>query len=475
MFNFHSALEIEIGGACIKVSGDQAVVNVMVKERAEKAFYVPGESYFGIRDALYKHSAIVSSSRRATPRRPDWPFREKLLGGLPMLKPYLVVEWNDTETDAKGWLVVHNFVKGYTGGGTRMHPTVTKEEVERLAEAMAYKYVACECGTTGGCKAGIAYDYKAPDAYAVLRRFLIAMMPYIDIGVSLGSDLGTKYEDILKVFNEFGIDIPLTKSMKKNPDVLQGMKDFDELLTKRIDGLLLNDAVTGYGVAFSADEAWRFKNGRPGARVVIQGFGCVGASCALKLSQLGYKVVGISDANLLVTCDEGLDIQKLIDHKNVYGEMDPNHFETHYTVRPNTEWLDVDCDILIPSALEDVINKSNADRVKASLLVEAANIPVSAEGDEMIKRRGIDVVNDFVANLGAIRFYDAVIFGLVKPTPDAVINDIEKLCRKNTRRLFVEAKKQKKYQREIAHKIFKPTINDLLEYKEPTEAEVVQK
>ncbi|MFS0669383.1 Glu/Leu/Phe/Val dehydrogenase dimerization domain-containing protein [Peribacillus frigoritolerans] len=387
-----------------------------------------------------------------------------------MLKPYIVVEWNDTETDAKGWLVVHNFVKGYTGGGTRMHPTVTREEVERLAEAMAYKYVACESETTGGCKAGIAYDYKAPDAYAVLRRFLIAMMPYIDIGVSLGSDLGTKYEDVLKIFNEFGIDIPLTKSMKQNPNVLQGIKDFDELLTTKIDGLFLNDVVTGYGVAFSADEAWKFKNGKGGARVVIQGFGCVGASCALKMFQLGYKVVGISDAALLVRCDEGLDVQKLIDHKNMYGEMDKAFFEPHYDVRPNTEWLDIDCDILIPSALEDVIHISNAKSVKASLIVEAANIPLSPEGDEIIRQRGIDVVNDFVANLGAIRFYDAVIFGLIKPNPQAVVDDIEKLCRKNTYHLFTQAKKQKKYQREVAYEIFKPTISDLPEYAVPSEA-----
>ncbi|WP_375089363.1 Glu/Leu/Phe/Val dehydrogenase [Peribacillus sp. RS7] len=387
-----------------------------------------------------------------------------------MLKPYLVVEWNDTETDAKGWLVVHNFVKGYSGGGTRMHPTVTREEVERLAEAMAYKYVACESETTGGCKAGIAYDYKAPDAYAVLRRFLIAMMPYIDIGVSLGSDLGTKYEDVLKIFNEFGMDIPLTKSMKQNLNVLQGIIDFDELLTTKIDGLFLNDVVTGYGVAFSADEAWKFKSGKDGARVVIQGFGCVGASCALKMSQLGYKVVGISDANLLVTCEEGLDVQKLIDRKNSYGEMDKEFFEPHYDVRANTDWLDIDCDILIPSALEDVIHKSNAKSVKASLIVEAANIPLSLEGDEIIKQRGIDVVNDFVANLGAIRFYDAVIFGLVNPNPQSVVDDIEQLCRKNTYHLFTQAKNQNKYQRDVAYEIFKPTISDLLEYAEPSEA-----
>ncbi|WP_368654604.1 Glu/Leu/Phe/Val dehydrogenase [Ornithinibacillus sp. 4-3] len=379
-------------------------------------------------------------------------------------KPYFVVEWNDTETDAQGWLVVHNFVKGYTGGGTRMHPSVTKEEVERLAEAMAYKYVASESTTTGGCKGGISYDYKAPDAYDVLRRYMIAMLPYIDHGVSLGSDLGTKYEDVLQIFKEFGIDIPLTQSMKKDPAVLEGIKRYDKLLLEKVDGLLLNDVVTGYGVAFSVDEAWKFNHASKGAKVVIQGFGSVGASCALKLSQLGYSIVGISDANLLVTCEDGLDVQKLIDHKNNYGEMDPASFADHYETRPNTDWLEVDCDVLIPCALEDVIHEGNAQDVKASLVVEAANIPVSAAGDEVLKDKKIDIVNDFVANLGAIRAYDAVIFGLVEPNTQAVIDDIEQLCRKNVQKLFTEAKTQNRYQRDVAFELFKPSKSDFVEY-----------
>lgn len=391
-----------------------------------------------------------------------------------MTKPYFVVEWNDTETDAKGWMVVHNFVKGYTGGGIRMHPTVTKEEVERLAEAMAYKYVASESDTTGGCKGGISYDYKATDAKDVLRRYLIAMMPYIDNGVSLGGDLGTKYEDVLEVFQEFGVDIPLTQSMKKDPAILRGMKEYDELLTKKMDGMLVNDVVTGYGVAFSADEAWKFRNGKSGAKVVIQGFGCVGASCALKLSQLGYKIVGVSDVNLLVTCEDGLDVQKLIDYKNIYGEMDRNSFKPNYEVRENTEWLDVECDILIPCALEDVINESNADQVKASLIVEAANIPISKEGDNIIKNKGIDIVNDFVANLGAVRSYDVIIFGLVEPKPKAVIDDIEHLCRKNVKRLFTEATEQNRYQRDVAYEIFKPEKSDLVEYTSLTRSTTIK-
>lgn len=380
------------------------------------------------------------------------------------MKPYIVVDWNDTETDAQGWLVVYNLKKGYSGGGTRMHPSVTRDEVIRLAEAMAYKYVASESETTGGCKAGIAYDYKADDAPDVLRRFLVAMMPYIDNGVSLGNDLGTKYEDILEVFHDYGIDIPLTKSMKEDPVVLKGIKDYDTLLTKRIDGLLMNDVVTGYGAAFATDEAWKFNNGEKGAKVVIQGFGCVGASCALKLHELGYKIVGIADANMLVTCEEGLNIPKLIEHKNEYGEMDKNYFEEDYVIRPNTEWLDVESDIVIPCALEDVIHEGNAHSIRASLIVEAANIPVSAEGDAILKEKGIDIVNDYLVNLGSVRAYDVVVFGLVEPTPEAVIDDIEQLCRKNVNTLFTEAKEQQRYQRDVANELFKPGKSDQIEY-----------
>lgn len=377
-----------------------------------------------------------------------------------MQRPYLVIEWNDNLTDAKGWLVVHNFVKGYTGGGTRMHPTVTREEVERLALGMAYKYTACESTTTGGCKGGIVYDYRAPDAFDVLRRYLIAMMPYIKAGVSLGEDLGTRYDDVLKVFKEFNFELPQTKSMEKDPVVQQGIKDFDSMMASKYDGLFLNDMVTGYGVAFSADEAWKFLDGKKGAKVVIQGFGSVGASCALKLSKLGYKIVGISDANLLVTCDDGLDVQKLIDHKNKLGEMDRDYFESNYEIRSNKEWLDIECDILIPAALEDVINESNVHKVKASLVVEGANIPISPEADKILRENNKDIVVDFISNLGAVRFYDVIVFGLVESNPQAIVDDIEEICRRNTRKLFEESKKQNRYQRDIALELFAPKVFD---------------
>ncbi len=371
-------------------------------------------------------------------------------------KPYILVEWNDTETDAKGWLCAYNFVNNYCGGGTRMHPTVTAEEVVRLATAMGYKYNACESKTTGGCKGGIAYDYKAPDAKDVLRRYLKAMAPYINCGVSIGGDLGVDYGDVLEILDEIGIGLPQTQAMRNDPEQQKRIKDHDEVCKMTYDGFLMYDMITGYGCAAGLDEAWKFKGGKKGARVVLQGFGCAGASLANCLDKWGYKIVGIADANCLVSCEDGLDVKKLIATRKPKGEMDPAAFDKSYKVRPNSEWLDVDCDILIPAALEDVINKSNVDKVKASLIVEAANIPVTPEADEVLAKKGIDVCVDFVTNMGGIRIYEVVIFGLVDPTPDAIANDTMDIIRKQTRRVFEEAEKSGKTTRQVARELFAP-------------------
>lgn len=403
-------------------------------------------------------------------------------------KPYLVLEWNDHLTDAAGWVVVHRFVQGYASGGTRMHPAVTRREVERLAKVMAYKYEAGGSVTTGGCKAGIAYDYKAPDAKAVLGRFLRAMKPYLQAGVSLGGDLGVAFEDVLAIMEELQVEL-ITPAMKRDPHVMEGLQAYRRLLGETVDGtFLLNDAVTGYGAAYCADEAWRAlrqdgvckgeadsrsgtgtgvcghpegtvhadQAGDSRARVVVQGFGCVGASCAFLLHRMGYRVVGIADANLLVENPAGLDVPALVKGRMKHGELAPASFRPEDRVRPNGEWLDIDCEILVPAALEDVIHAGNARQVKAALVVEGANIPVSPEGDAVLMERGIHVVNDFVANLGAIRFYDAAIFGHVRSGAEEVLQDIEALCRRNTSRLLAEAKRLDLYEREAAERLFQP-------------------
>lgn len=376
------------------------------------------------------------------------------------LKPYVTVEWNDTESDAKGWLCAFNFVNHYCGGGTRMHPTVTKEEVERLATTMGYKYKACESLTTGGCKGGIVYDYKKPDAKDVLRRYIQAMAPYIKAGVSLGGDLGVDYADVLEIFDDMGIGLPATQEMKNNPKIQQGIKDHDYLCGQKYDGFLMYDMITGYGCAAGLDEAWKaMGNDKPGS-VVVQGFGCVGASMCNSLDKMGYKIVGIADANGLVECQSGLDVKKLIAGRMPKGELNKNDFEDNYIWRKNSEWLDVECDILVPAALEDVINEDNVDQVKAQLIVEAANIPVTEEAEKILESRGVNIAVDFIVNLGGIRIYEVSVFGLVECKPELIVKDTEDLVRKDIRIVYEKAKAEGKTAREVARELFRPDTFD---------------
>lgn len=375
-------------------------------------------------------------------------------------KPYVVVEWNDTQSDAKGWLCAYNFVNHYCGGGTRMHPTVTKEEVVRLATTMGYKYKACESQTTGGCKGGIAYDYKAPDAKDVLRRYLVAMLPYINAGVSIGGDLGVDYGDVLAILKDYGVDLPQTKAMRADPQIQANIAAHDRACAMSYDGFLMYDMITGYGVAFALDEAWNYLGREKGATVVIQGFGCVGASLAYCLDKMGYKVIGIADAKGMVVCESGLDVKKLVETRLPKGEMDRAAFRDDYKIMENSEWLDVPCDILVPAALEDVINKDNAGKVKASLVVEAANIPTTPEADEILAKNGVDICVDFVTNMGGIRIYEALVFGIVGAVPEDIVKDTETIIRRATRRVFEESKRTGKTTRQVARELFAPDVFD---------------
>ncbi len=296
----------------------------------------------------------------------------------------------------------------------------------------------------------------------MLRRYLTAMLPYIKAGVSIGGDLGVDYADVLEILADLGVALPQTKAMQADPAIQQGIKNHDDACGMTFDGFRMYDMITGYGVAFAADEAWTFKQGAPGAAVIIQGFGAVGASCAYCLDKMGYKIVGIADVNGLVYCENGLDVRKLVATRKPKGEMDPAAFDPSYEILPNARWIDMPCDILIPAALEDVIHKDNADSIKASLVVEAANIPTTPEADAILYKKGIDVVIDFVANTGGVRIYEALVFRIVKdPVPQDIVDDTEYIVRKQTRRLLEEAKKTGRYTRDIALEMFAPDTFDI--------------
>lgn len=379
------------------------------------------------------------------------------------MKPYLCIEWNDTESEAVGWLVIHNFVNGYTGGGIRMHPAVTREEVLRLAECMAYKYKAGESRFCGGCKGGIAYDSRRPDAGEVLRRYIIAMMPYIRTGVSLGGDYGTRYGDILKIFSEFGLDMPMTKSMRADPKIMENMEAYNRLLDETVYGRPLNDVIAGYGVACSADEAFAALAPGRKADVVIQGMGRVAFGCASRLAELGHRIVGMADSQVFVYCAQGLDAEALYRMKRESRVLDRDGLPEGWETYPTEACVAAKCDVLIPAALANTVNGDNAASVKAGLVVEAANIAVSPEADEILKKRGVRLICDFTANLSEAWLYDAVFFGAVTPELSSVLAGAEALCRRNAAKQMRCALEDGIYARESARELFEPDVQDLPE------------
>ncbi len=135
-----------------------------------------------------------------------------------MRDPYVVIEWSDRKSEAKGWLVIDSIRDEFAAGGLRMNVTVNREEVERLAQVMSYKYVAAEA-EIGGAKGGIIYDYHKEDALEVMERYLEAMKPYLENGITVGADLGTRAEDVRRIKQKLGIQEKEPKTIRENPDL----------------------------------------------------------------------------------------------------------------------------------------------------------------------------------------------------------------------------------------------------------------
>lgn len=367
--------------------------------------------------------------------------------------PYLVIEWSDRESEAIGWFAIYNFADEQSAGGLRMTDNVTRDEVERLSQVMSYKYVAAE-NMCGGAKAGINHK---PDALDVIRRFLQAVKPYLMAGAFLGGDLGTDPAEVTRIEHELGIYDRMGASVRANPEKAREADRITQEMKNKlfIDDLNMDRTVSGFGTAVAADEAWKFINGGKGATVSIQGFGKVGGSCALCLQRWGYKIVAISDINGMYYNENGLDIRDMLDATDKLGEVHVDKMKTPCEVRDRDDWLGLDVDILIPAAIEDVINSESVHTVKASLIVEGANIPTTEDADKVLEDKGIHVVPDFIANQGGVTVYGCI-SRKGCTTPETVMDGIEKIIRKGVQRTFQYAKDNNVSEREAAWIIFKP-------------------
>jgi len=290
-----------------------------------------------------------------------------------------------------GYRVTHNVARGPSKGGIRYHPDVTLDEVKALAMWMTWKCSLMRI-PFGGAKGGVVCDPKSmtrTELERMTRRYTSEIINEIGPEKDIPApDVGTDANTMAWIFDTF--------SMNKGHSVL-GVVTGKPLT---IGGSLGREEATARGGVYCMQAALAQQQ-RPleGLNIAVQGFGNVGSFFAKFVAELGANVIAVSDSTGGLYNDKGLDVAAAFAHKRRGGSLSELKGGDRIT---NDELLRLDCDVLAPCALEQVITEANADKVLARMVVEGANGPVTPTADLMLESNGILVLPDVLANAGGV-------------------------------------------------------------------------
>lgn len=331
---------------------------------------------------------------------------------------FMEITWRDHCSDAVGYVVIDRLLRGVSSGGLRMRAGCTLDEVRGLAQAMTKKesihlregmaYVP-----VGGAKGGIDFDPRDPDATGVLERFLDSMAPILRSYWAVGEDLGVRQDVIDEIFARRGWGsavAPVRELLGSEAEAADAR--MARAFGVRVDGISQDELVGGYGVTVAALTALHAR-GRELAdvRAVVQGLGSMGGATARFLACAGVRVVGVVDAAGALADERGLDVEALLAVRDTFGTVDRERLPAGTATRAGHDWLGIDCDLLVPAAISGCITIENCDDVRARLIVEAANLPVTDEAEARLAARGVEVIPDFVANSGTNAWWWWLLFG----------------------------------------------------------------
>ena len=313
----------------------------------------------------------------------------------------IAVKMDDgSEKKFQGWRVQHNNALGPYKGGIRFHPASNLDEVKALASLMTWK-TALAGLPYGGAKGAVAVDPRALSARELeevsrgyVKQIWQNIGPQKDIPAP---DVGTNSEIMDWMTDEYG--------------KLSGRWEATAFTGKSVGkgGSRGREVATGFGGYVVLREfLTQTKFGSAGLTVAIQGFGNVGSNIARILFDQGFKIIAISDSKGALYDADGIDIAKVMETKQRTGIIDRSVcYSLGANQEPcatftNDELLLLPVDILIPAALENVITEDNADKIEAKIILEMANGPVSREAEEILIRRGIEIIPDILANSGGV-------------------------------------------------------------------------
>lgn len=288
----------------------------------------------------------------------------------------------------------HNNVLGPFKGGIRFHPEVSENEVKALSILMSLK---CSLGGIpfGGAKGGIIVDPKTlteSELEQLSRAYAVKFSKHLGKNLDIPApDVNTNEKIMAWMLEGFNM-----VTGENSPAAFTGKPIIN-------GGSLGRTQATGFGGVVILKAYSEKKGLHPSqVRIAIQGFGNVGYWFAKLAEEEGFKIVAISDSSGAIINNRGLNVDACKSLKNEFGSFKSGVENNHLTLRSNEELLSMDVDILVPSALENMITKNNMENIKAKAIIETANGPVSNEAENYLTQKGIDVLPDILGSAGGV-------------------------------------------------------------------------
>lgn len=369
---------------------------------------------------------------------------KELLAQFESRVPEIVVEWQDSETEARGWLVINSLHGGAAGGGTRMRKGCTRDEVISLAKTMEVKFRVAG-PDIGGAKSGIDFDPSDPRKKGVLRRWFRAISPYLGTCYGTGGDLNVdEIKEVIPFTEELGIHHPQEgivnghfkgssiETVDRLARLRQGVSRVISTasLTPDLNAeYTVADLITGYGVAESVVAYYNLWGGSiKGKRVLLQGWGNVGAAAAFYLAGMEAKIVGIMDKNGYIVNTDGFSFSRLV---SLITSRTTNEIPEAVRDHDDAFWK-TGAEVFIPAAASRLVT---LDQVKALLenglevVSCGANVPFDepsifyGEVSEYLDSSAA-LIPPFVANCGMARTF-AHLMEKGSDTDEKIFSDVQ--------------------------------------------------
>ncbi len=388
---------------------------------------------------------------------------KELLNQYKEKKPQVIFEWNDTETEAQGWVVINSLRGGAAGGGTRMRKGVTMEEVKSLAKVMEIKF-SVSGPAIGGAKSGINFDPNDPRKDEVLQRWYEAVIPLLKNYYGTGGDMNIdEVKDVIPMTENLGLWHPQEGIVTGhfNPNPAQKIHKIGQLRTgvsKKIEDLrftpdltksyLVADLITGWGVAQSIEHYYSIwnKTNVKGKKMILQGWGNVAATAAYYLAKSGAILVGIIDKDGGVINENGYSLEEV---KQLLFDRDVNKLVAKNMLsfeEVNAKIWDIETDIFIPAAASKLVSKDQISRLinkGCSVVSAGANVPF--KGDDIFFGNTADYadqnlayVPDFIANCGMARTFAYLMGNDVEISDEAIFNDTSNKIKEALQKIYAK-------------------------------------